>query len=95
MSAIERFRMFYQSLDNASNEGLGDIYSDDVIFIDPIATHKGLTELQHYFDHLLASTEQCTFSIHEIVESSDRVHIAVAWTMVMTLKRQQKKIKVD
>jgi limonene-1,2-epoxide hydrolase len=75
-------------------EQLADIYSSDVIFIDPIAAHSGITSVKKYFTKLLKNAKHCTFTIHSIekIEASEsetpnererEAHL-VTWKMIFT-----------
>ena len=50
MSAIEKFKLFYQQLKNRDISGITDVYDKNIEFIDPIATHQGIDVVQKYFD---------------------------------------------
>lgn len=79
MSAIEKFTQFYQRLDAQSMQGLADIYAANVVFVDPVTKHEGLTALQHYFAKLLANTSACRFDIKQINQQGQ--HVFVSWQM--------------
>lgn len=66
MDAINKFESFYVDLESMKVEELADIYSNDVIFIDPIASHSGITAVKMYFIKLLRNAKNCTFTIHSI-----------------------------
>lgn len=42
-----------------------DIYTDDVLFIDPVKTLRGLEELTEYFENLYKSVNKCHFTIEK------------------------------
>jgi hypothetical protein len=62
---IDQFEHYYTQLSRDSLAYLADIYSDDVIFIDPVTQHEGLTALHSYFKSLLENCEDCTFDIRD------------------------------
>lgn len=66
MDAIKKFESFYVDLESMKVEELADIYSNDVIFVDPIAAHSGITAVKTYFTKLLRNAKNCTFTIHSI-----------------------------
>ncbi len=81
MSLLERFQSFYRQLDRSSVVRLGELYSAEVEFIDPVACHQGLTAVQNYFSRLLSQTLECRFEIH--TAQFDEQGGFVAWTMYM------------
>jgi hypothetical protein len=103
MNVIERFCKIYTDLCKVSSDDLATIYGRDVVFIDPITTHKGLADVQHYFSNLLTQAQSCSFDIATIVacsnvhsSSSETSFTHVAnWTMTLTLKKGRKVITLD
>jgi hypothetical protein len=103
MNVIERFCKIYTDLCKVSSDDLATIYGRDVVFIDPITTHKGLADVQHYFSNLLTQADSCKFDIATIATCSGVygsgyeapfTHVA-NWTMTLTLKKGQKVITLD
>jgi hypothetical protein len=86
-------------------EELSQIYSDNVIFIDPIAHHSGISAVENYFTKLLDDAQYCTFTIHsieqtvptkpEISKSQDIASYIVCWKMVFTSPRINKGQPID
>ncbi len=62
---LEQVSSFYENFDIQSILKLSEIYSEDVEFLDPIASHKGLVQLRHYFERLLKGCTSCRFDIKE------------------------------
>ncbi|MCL1058617.1 nuclear transport factor 2 family protein [Shewanella gelidimarina] len=76
---IERFVSVYKQL-NKDNLGLlGDIYSEDICFIDPLHKIAGLTALTSYFETLYQNVESIDFVIHQVVRDDGAA--ALKWTM--------------
>lgn len=103
MNVIERFCKIYTDLCQVSPDDLATIYGDDITFIDPITTHRGLVDVQHYFSNLLTQAQSCEFNIATIAACSNLhgsdnaasfTHV-VNWTMTLTLKKGQKVITLD
>ena len=100
MNAIAKFETFYQNLASMKVEELPSLYSHDVIFIDPIARHKGIDAVKTYFSKLLENAKHCTFTIHLVeqtspVKQTNEKNIAqptylVTWTMIFTSDRMNK-----
>ena len=66
MEVVTLFVNFYKSLDTQSLSELKNIYSDDVVFIDPVTEHKGFAAVHRYFEQLLVDVNECTFDISQI-----------------------------
>lgn len=94
MTVIENFKKFYSSLSLEDLPLLKEIYSDDIVLVDPVGSHQGLEQLTQYFTHLLTNNNQCDFVIHTIgqvqveevraekeVQPTDVALYSVTWTM--------------
>ena len=83
MTLLDNFKQFYSRLSLDDLPLLKEIYSDDIVLVDPVGTHKGLGQLTAYFTHLLSNNDQCDFVIHTIgkVASIDDEFYCVTWTM--------------
>ncbi|MAD16508.1 MAG: transcriptional regulator [Alteromonadaceae bacterium] len=79
MEVVTLFVNFYKSLDTQSLSELKNIYSDDVVFVDPVTRHKGFAAVHRYFEQLLVDVNECTFDISQIKEVDSTVF--VNWTM--------------
>ncbi len=62
-SFLHRFAAEFASLDADKLGRLGELYSDDVHFTDPLHEVVGLAELQRYFAELYANVEQLHFEL--------------------------------
>lgn len=65
MHDLTQFTEFYEQLDQTLLHKLTDIYSDDVVFIDPVTQHSGLEAIHGYFERLLQNTKDCRFEIQK------------------------------
>ena len=94
MTVIENFKKFYSRLSLEDLPLLKEIYSDDIVLVDPVGSHQGLEQLTQYFTHLLTNNNQCDFVIHTIgqvqvekevqveeVQPTDVALYSVTWTM--------------
>ncbi|APE06429.1 MAG: nuclear transport factor 2 family protein [Alteromonas sp.] len=101
MEVIQRFCKIYTDICKISTDDLASIYATDVLFIDPITTHQGLTEVKSYFNNLLEQAESCKFDIADIFlcarddQSNSRVTHIANWTMTLVLKGSEKVITLD
>lgn len=89
MSTIEKFSRFYTDLASMQIDTLKDIYSIDVVFVDPIASHEGLASVERYFGKLLKNAKYCEFTIHETLPTGEQGYV-VTWTMRFTSTRINK-----
>jgi limonene-1,2-epoxide hydrolase len=86
MSIIEQFCAFYNDLKKSQITDIKQIYSSDIVLIDPIGTHRGLAQLTDYFEKLLHGAKHCDFSItsvaeHKTNELAEETHYSVNWVM--------------
>lgn len=96
MTAIDKFKQFYQQLNSKDISGLPSVYSHDIEFIDPITTHYGISNVTLYFAQLFENTRSCSFDIKKI-ESTGEKSFVVEWQMGFVSKKlsKNKEIKVD
>ena len=94
MEIIEKFSRFYTDISSMQIDELSNIYEKNVVFIDPIATHKGIESVENYFSRLLKSAKLCEFTIHKKVPAGDDSYV-VNWTMSYTSNRLNKGKPVD
>lgn len=105
MNAIQKFKSFYTDLTSMQVDELSDLYSTNVIFIDPIASHSGIAAVENYFSKLLHNAKHCTFTIHDIQKTtvfasseeqnqtddkSMSEHYTVTWQMSFTSSKINK-----
>ena len=81
MTIQEKFIDFYKDLGLHSIDKLAGIYHQNVRFVDPVGEHNGLEQVEHYFTHLLNSTQSCEFAVTSLL-SEDRMALA-RWQMKM------------
>lgn len=63
-SFLESFAKCFASLDASSLYRLGDLYSQDVSFQDPLHRVDGLAELRRYFESLYANVQELRYDFH-------------------------------
>jgi len=86
MTLITRFRELYKDLASLQVDDLEGIYHTDIVFQDPVATHKGIDQVKQYFKRLLTNATHCTFTIHSIIhchDNDENVEHVVVWTMML------------
>ncbi|MEO4047524.1 nuclear transport factor 2 family protein [Pseudomonas sp. CAU 1711] len=61
---LRQFADQFAALDAGNLRRLGELYSDDVLFRDPLHEIRGLPALQRYFAELYANLDQLDFAFH-------------------------------
>jgi ketosteroid isomerase-like protein len=89
MTILEKFSSFYTNLASMQVNELANIYNKDVVFIDPIAKHEGLSAVESYFTKLLSNSQHCDFTIHS-KQLNDSNNCTVTWTMKFTSSKMNK-----
>lgn len=95
MTPIENFLAFYQELSLSNLDELKAIYSDDVVFIDPVAKHTGLPAVEAYFIRLLRNCTGCHFDIRSTNEDENRAYVDWCMTFEHPKLKRGKPIPVD
>ena len=78
-----------------AKEVLAGIYTDDVVFIDPVKQIKGLDELTQYFEDLYLSVVSCEFTLINSIPNGE-TH-SLEWKMHLEHKKlcKNKVIELD
>ncbi len=84
---------FYSCLSLDGLSKLKNIYSEDVVFIDPIGSHRGLVSLTHYFERLLTNCSQCRCKITS--QHFDDSYGSIEWSMSFAHPRLNKGREVE
>lgn len=77
---LRQFAHGFATLDKNNLERLGELYSDDVLFSDPLHEVRGLADMQAYFAELYANISELRFDFYGF----DEVHAGegyLRWTM--------------
>ena len=78
--ALEKFQDFYrQQLIGADLTRLHEVYSPQILFIDPVDQLIGIDALRVYFQHLMNGLDSCRFNISTIQEG--HAEAFVIWQM--------------
>jgi hypothetical protein len=77
----EKFTQLYQELNKDNLELLGDLYSEEITFIDPLNRIEGLDDLTNYFADLYENVSSISFDFIEI-KSFENSHF-VTWNMTL------------
>lgn len=76
---LDDFCTLYQSLNKDNLDRLKEVYSDKVLFIDPIHQVNGIEALTLYFENLYQNLDFCTFNIKHIIQQQG--HACIVWQM--------------
>lgn len=60
-SIVETFKAFYREIDAAKLDEIGLVYTDDIIFRDPIHQIGGIHALHGYMSDMFTNVRQCQF----------------------------------
>jgi len=84
---LNSFVSHYNQLNAGNLARLGQMYDDNIQFIDPLHQIDGLEQLTEYFDHLYQNLISCHFELEDSIIDGDNA--AIYWTMTL----QHKKLK--
>ena len=79
MPLIEAFKAYFRVLHEADLARLRDLYSDQVVFKDPVHEMRGLVELEDYFTSLCSDLSECRFEYLDEMLSEQSAY--VKWIM--------------
>lgn len=76
------FLRFYNSLSHDGLDRLADIYTEDIVFVDPVHQISGREKLTSYFSHAYQRLSYCRF---EPVSQTDTGQLSfISWTMTLS-----------
>ena len=61
---LHAFARRFAELDKDSLDRLGELYSEDALFVDPLHEIRGLAALRRYFAELYANVQELRFEFH-------------------------------
>ncbi len=79
MNSLERFTDIYLKLDRDHIDLLGQIYSDDIVFVDPAHKISGLIGLKEYFYQLYQNVSHIDFCFDDKIEQGRMA--TLTWVM--------------
>ena len=81
-SKLTRFLNFYNGLSHAGLTQLGDLYTQDVAFVDPVHQINGRQQLIEYFSHAYQRLTYCQF---EAISQTDSEQLSfISWIMTLS-----------
>ena len=90
---IEKFKNYFAQMDLGNDSSLGDIYSNTIVFTDPIHEISGIEKLREYFSKLNDNLIEGSFQF--IDESTVDNKAYLSWEMKLKLKRPNKSVKAS
>ncbi|XKH60351.1 nuclear transport factor 2 family protein [Halomonas sediminis] len=78
-AALEAFCAFFKKLDKTCTDDIYKVYTEDVIFVDPLHHIEGREALKSYFATLYDNVQECGFTFHQQLCQGDSAF--VTWTM--------------
>ena len=90
---IEKFRNYFAQMDFSNDSMLSEIYSDNVVFIDPIHEINGIDNLSKYFDKLNSNLVEGSFLFTDESILDNKAYLS--WEMNLKLKRPNKNVKAS
>ncbi|AQU84634.1 MAG: nuclear transport factor 2 family protein [Halomonas sp.] len=77
--ALANFCAFFNKLDNTYTEKLYEVYTEEVVFDDPLHHVEGRAALERYFATMYENVERCQFTYHTQQHQANQAF--VTWTM--------------
>jgi limonene-1,2-epoxide hydrolase len=87
---IEKFKSYFTQMDFNNNSALDEIYSDNIVFIDPIHEISGLDKLKQYFTNLNNNLIEGSFAFTDEATVNDKAYLS--WEMKVALKRPKQNV---
>lgn len=87
---VRKFKMYFTELKLEEVHALDEIYSDQVIFIDPIHRIEGIENLKSYFKKLNENLVEGSFRFTEEAIVGNTAYLQ--WEMNLKLKRPKKNV---
>ena len=76
---LENFCSIYPKLNKNNLALLKEIYSDNVVFTDPMHEVQGIDALSAYFEHLYQNMDHCHFHILQVIAQEGQA--CIVWRM--------------
>lgn len=77
--ALANFCAFFNKLDNTCTENLYEVYTEEVVFNDPLHHIEGREALARYFATMYENVERCQFTYHMQQQQGNQAF--VTWSM--------------
>ncbi len=93
IETIEKFKAYFTRLKLDDDAELNEIYSNNVLFIDPLHSINGLKNLKEYFKKLDSNLLEGSFQFTDESFTDNTVYLQ--WEMNLKLKRPKKNVKAS
>ena len=90
---IKKFKRYFTELNLDDVSILNEIYSDKVIFTDPIHEINGIESLKSYFEKLNENLVQGSFLFTDETITDNKAYLS--WEMKLELKKPKKNVKAS
>ncbi len=90
---LEKFKNYFSQIDFTNSSVLNEIYSDQIVFKDPIHEIHGIGNLEAYFIKLNDNLIEGSFNFTD--ESIIETKVFISWEMDLKLKRPKKNVKAS
>lgn len=92
-TTLEKFKHYFFQIDFSNDSILNEIYSEDIVFKEPIQEIQGIENLKAYFNKLNDNLIECSFLFTD--ESVVYNKAFLSWEMDLKLKRPKKNVKAS
>ena len=82
---VERVCAFYRELTAGTLAGIGDLYAEDALFVDPAGEVRGREKLRAHFAALMESVSRCAFDFDCALCREDEA--ALFWRMTLAAQK--------
>jgi hypothetical protein len=82
---VRRFLDVYEKLDRSNIDSVTTLYTDDIVFIDPVQRVEGLAALQRHLRHTYENVSSVHFDYHQPTMAGSEA--CIRWRMFFTHPR--------
>jgi len=86
-AAVAAFKAFFSALNKSNLHRLGEVFTDDIVFIDPFHEVRGLNDVRAYYEGMYENLDSIGFEYKDDVIAGDEAVI----TWVMTFRHPRLK----
>jgi len=76
---VEKLKTTFASADNLTVNDVGQIYTPDVVFVDPLGRIDGLEMLARYFEGVYKNVSSCRFEYYDELKTDNKA--SIKWDM--------------
>ncbi len=76
---VEKFKNLYRESSEVSKQALAEVYSKDIVFVDPIHRIEGLANLSDYLNVMYGNVHSCRFEYHDQIVAEQQA--SIKWQM--------------